>query len=59
MTALEQCHKMAADLEKNGWDREKYEALNELAYQAEISLTESFEDGFIMVEDEVYYINEN
>jgi hypothetical protein len=58
VTALEKCHEMAQALEKSGWNRETYEALNELAYQSGICITEAFEDGFLMVEDEVYYIDE-
>jgi hypothetical protein len=59
MTALERCHELGHQIESQGWNRELYEELNETAYQAGITVTESFEDGFFMVEDEVYYINED
>lgn len=58
MTALERCHQLASQIESLGWDRELYQELNETAYQTGIIVTEAFEDGFFMVEDEVYYINE-
>lgn len=59
MTALERCHQLASEIEALGWSRELYQELNETAYQTGITVTESFEDGFFMVEDEVYYISEN
>lgn len=58
MTALERCHQLATRLTAEGWDREVYEELNETAYQNGICITEAFEDGFILVEDEMYPIEE-
>ena len=59
MTALERCHQLASEIEAQGWNRELYQELNETAYQTGITVTESFEDGYFMVEDEVYHISEN
>jgi len=58
MTALERCHQLANRLTAEGWNREIFEELNETAYQNGITVTECFEDGFILVEDEVYPIEE-
>lgn len=56
MTALERCHQLAKRLTDEGWNRKIYEELNETAYQNGICITEAFEDGFILVEDEMYPI---